>query len=165
MAVGSTVESYDLEEWHHGMAAPAWTVATSLALAVAGLGVSIYLTVAHYLDPKILACSDRGTINCAKVTTSSASKLAGIPVADLGTAFFVGLVLLCLPAAWRTSNVLVHRARLAAVTGGVAFVVYLVYAELFEVGAICLYCTAVHAITFLLFILVLGWGPTWRAVE
>lgn len=153
------------EEWHHGLAAPPWLLRLSLVLAVVGLADSVYLTIAHYTDPKVLACSDKGAINCAKVTTSAASKLAGIPVADLGTAFFVGLVLLCLPMAWRTSNLWVHRVRLAAVTGGIAFVVYLLYSELFTIGAICLYCTGVHVITFLLFILVLTWGPNWRALE
>jgi hypothetical protein len=31
----------------------------------------------------------------------------------------------------------------------IAFVLYLIYAELFEVGSTCLYCTSVHIITFL----------------
>ncbi len=30
---------------------------------------------------------------------------------------------------------------------------YLLYAELFQIGSICLYCTSVHVITFLLFVL------------
>lgn len=33
------------------------------------------------------------------------------------------------------------------------FVVYLVSAELFEVGAICLWCTGVHVIMFVIFCL------------
>ena len=153
------------EEWHPGLAAPRWLVPVSLVLALLGLADAVYLTIAHYTDPKVLACSDKGAINCAKVTTSAASKLAGIPVADLGAAFFLGLVILCLPMAWRTSKLWVHRIRLAAVTGGIVFVVYLLYSELFTIGAICLYCTGVHVITFLLFILVLAWGPNWRALD
>jgi uncharacterized membrane protein len=34
------------------------------------------------------------------------------------------------------------------------FVLYLIYAELVEVGEICPYCTSVHIITFLLFSLI-----------
>jgi uncharacterized membrane protein len=34
------------------------------------------------------------------------------------------------------------------------FVLYLIYAELIEVGEICPYCTSVHVITFLLFSLI-----------
>ena len=35
------------------------------------------------------------------------------------------------------------------------FVLWLVYAELIRIHSICLYCTAVHVLTFLLFALVL----------
>jgi uncharacterized membrane protein len=34
-------------------------------------------------------------------------------------------------------------------------VLYLVYTELFTLDALCLWCTAVHAITFLLFVVTL----------
>ena len=43
-------------------------------------------------------------------------------------------------------------ARLAAAVGGVAMVLWLVYAELFIIDAICLYCTVVHGLTLLLFL-------------
>lgn len=35
---------------------------------------------------------------------------------------------------------------------------YLVYVELFRVDAICLWCTAVHVLTFLLFVVTLLGG-------
>ena len=56
-------------------------------------------------------------------------------------------------------------ARMASLVVGIGFVLYLVYAELFDIGAICLYCTSVHIITFLLFVLtglavaIWGLGP------
>jgi uncharacterized membrane protein len=34
------------------------------------------------------------------------------------------------------------------------FVLYLVYAELIQIGAICLWCTSVHVATFLIFALI-----------
>ncbi|GAB3929064.1 hypothetical protein GCM10029976_028010 [Kribbella albertanoniae] len=37
---------------------------------------------------------------------------------------------------------------------GVVFVLYLVWAELFRINAICLWCTVVHALTLVLFALV-----------
>jgi uncharacterized membrane protein len=43
---------------------------------------------------------------------------------------------------------------LGAVAGGLLFVLWLVYAELFRIGRICLYCTAVHLIVFALFAVV-----------
>jgi uncharacterized membrane protein len=48
----------------------------------------------------------------------------------------------------------VARVRLAMVVGGMGFVIYLLSAELFSIKAICLWCTSVHVVTFLLFILV-----------
>ena len=71
------------------------------AVSIAGLGVSIYLTITHF-DKVALVCSDSGAINCEKVTTSPQSYVFGIPVAMLGLAFFVPMIVLCLPAAWRS---------------------------------------------------------------
>ena len=140
-------------------------IPASVLLCLAGLGVSGYLSAAHYLSSDILVCSESGAVNCAKVTSSAASKLAGVPVADLGVAFFVGMLVLCLPWAWRSARPEVNALRTAGATGGVAFCVYLVYYELFRVRAICIYCTAVHVITFLLFLLVLATSGGWVAGE
>jgi len=38
---------------------------------------------------------------------------------------------------------------------GIGFVLYLVYTELFTLNHICLWCTSVHVVTFLLFVLIL----------
>ena len=73
----------------------------SLGFAVAGLAVSAYLTVEHYSASKLLACPENVAINCAKVTTSAWSRLAGVPVAVLGLAFFAAMTALVVPAAWR----------------------------------------------------------------
>jgi uncharacterized membrane protein len=43
----------------------------------------------------------------------------------------------------------------ASVVGGIGFVIYLVYTELFTIDAICLWCTAVHVTTVLLLVTVL----------
>src|SRR5580700_568709 len=52
---------------------PLWLQLSTLALSLCGLGVSVYLTVAHYTAPAVLACPDTGVINCEKVTTSPES--------------------------------------------------------------------------------------------
>jgi uncharacterized membrane protein len=44
--------------------------------------------------------------------------------------------------------------RLAATVVGMISVLYLLWAELFKIDAICLFCTGVHVLTFLLFALV-----------
>jgi uncharacterized membrane protein len=133
--------------------APRWLQITTLVLSVAGLGVSIYLTIAHYTSSAILACSDNGLINCAKVTTSPESIVFGVfPVAVLGLAFYVFMVAVNTPWGWRAAGLPVIRwARLGSVIVGIGFVLYLVYTEVITLGNICLWCTSVHVITFLLF--------------
>ena len=135
--------------------APLWFQLTTWALAIFGLGVSTYLTVAHYTSSSILACSDKGTVNCALVTTSPESVVFGVfPVAVLGLAFYVFLAAATSPWAWRLPFPAVAWARLASVIIGIVFVLYLIYTELFTLNAICLWCTSVHVITFLLFALI-----------
>jgi uncharacterized membrane protein len=139
-----------------GYSDPPWIRWTAFVLSVAGFGVSVYLTIAHYTSSAILACSDTGLVNCSKVTTSPESNVFGIfPVAVLGLAFFVFMLAVNSPWAWRAKQPLIPMARLASVLVGIVFVLYLVYTELFTLNAICLYCTAVHVITFLLFALVM----------
>ena len=128
------------------------------ALCVVGLGISTYLTLAHYTKAVSLVCSTNGVVSCEAVTTSPQSVVFGIPVAVLGLAFFVPMLVLCLPFAWRTTRRFVAPMRLAGAVTGIGFVSYLLYAELFEIKKICLWCTGVHVITFLLFVLVVtGW--------
>jgi uncharacterized membrane protein len=144
-----------------GMAVPMWLQLTTFVLALAGLGVSTYLTVAHFTESALLGCSESGVVNCTKVTTSPQSYVFGIPVAILGLAFYVAAVALMSPWAWRSSRREVHLIRLASVMVGVGFVLYLIYAELFIIGSICLYCTSVHVITFLLFALTAFAAAVW----
>jgi uncharacterized membrane protein len=133
------------------VAVPRWLVATSLGIAVAGLLVAGYLTVEHFTASTTLACPDTGVVNCTKVTTSEQSKVFGVPVALLGLAFFVVMVVACLPMMWRDQRPFIRYGRLGFATLGVIFVAYLVYAELFVIDAICLWCTAVHVLTVALF--------------
>jgi hypothetical protein len=79
-------------------AAPLWLQMSTLALSAGGLGVSLYLTVAHYTTSVTLACPDTGLVNCEKVTTSPQSVLFGtVPVALLGLAFYVAMVAMHTP--------------------------------------------------------------------
>ncbi len=140
---------------------PRWLRLTTMILSVAGLGASIYLTITHYSTSVSLACPDTGTINCEKVTSSPESVVFGIPVAVLGLAFFVLMVAVNNPLAWRSPLRAVHLARLLSVIVGIGFVLYLIYVELFKVNAICLWCTSVHVITFALFVLILLSAALW----
>jgi uncharacterized membrane protein len=140
-----------------------WLQLTTFALALAGLGVSIYLTIAHFTESTLAGCSEtKGLVNCTKVTTSAQSYVFGIPVAVLGLAFYLFAVVIMSPWAWRAARREIHLLRIASLVVGIGFVLYLLYAELFLIGSICLYCTSVHVITFVLFVLtmfaVAAWG-------
>ena len=116
--------------------------------------MSAYLTYTHYTESALAGCTETsGTINCGKVTTSPQSIVFGIPVAVLGLAFYVFLAAIMSPYAWRSGRREIAIARLVSLVVGIGFVLYLLYAELFQIGSICLYCTSVHVITFLLFVL------------
>ena len=130
-----------------------WAPPIALILTLAGVGVAIYLTIAHYDTGVSLVCSSKGAINCEKVTTSAQSKVFGIPVAVLGLAYFVGMLPLQLPAAWRSADPRIRWGRLGYAAAGIVFVFYLVYAEAIIIKAICLWCTSVHVLTLLLFVL------------
>lgn len=143
---------------------PRWRPLAALGLSLAGVGVATYLTVVHF-DQGLLVCNTSGIVNCERVTTSAQSYFLGVPVAIWGLGFFVAMSGVNLPAAWRAADRRVHVLRLAMTAGGMCFVLYLVSAELLIIKNICLWCTAVHAITFLLFVLtvatvppMLGWG-------
>src|ERR1700712_460853 len=132
-------------EVHDGV--PRWMRLATLVLAVAGLAAAAYLTYEHFTAGATLACPDTGRVSCAKVTSSSYSSVLGIPVAVLGLVFFLVLLPLVVPAAWRSRGPRLHRLRLAWTAVGMVSVLYLVWAELFGVRAICLWCTGVHVVT------------------
>jgi uncharacterized membrane protein len=138
-----------------GWRPPCWASPTALLLAVGGLSVSSYLTIAHYGSGVALACPNTGVVNCEKVTTSPQSVIAGLPVAVLGLVFFGAMALINLPRAWRSPSLQVRVPRVALSITGVAFAMYLVFTELFTIHAICLWCTSAHAAAFLLFAVVL----------
>jgi len=139
---------------------PAAAVA-SLALCLAGVLLSGYLTYEHFTDSTTLACSGSGAINCLKVTTSAWSSIAGVPVAVAGLAFFLVMTLLCAPLRFNEGTGLL---RVAGVALGTVMVLWLIFVEIFELAAICLWCTGVHLVTVLLLGTVLWWRETGRTV-
>ncbi|MGC1287693.1 MAG: vitamin K epoxide reductase family protein [Streptosporangiaceae bacterium] len=156
-AAGSSASKADIP-----FSAPVWLQWTSLVLSLAGLGMSVYMTIAHYTSTNILVCSNKGYIDCAKVTTSPESMVFSVfPVAVLGLAFYVFMTAINTPWAWRSGIAAIWWARLIGIITGIGFVLYLIYAEVIQIGNLCLDCTTVHIITFLLFV-VLVYASTMR---
>jgi uncharacterized membrane protein len=148
------------------MVAPFRTVGpvplATFVLSLYALAASVYLTITHYDTNVTLACSDKGLVNCAAVTTSPQSMVFGIfPVAVIGLAYYVFMAALNSPWVWRLQQAgsdqlskILRYTRIGAIVAGMGFVLYLVYAELIQIGAICLWCTSVHVATFLIFALI-----------
>ena len=123
-----------------------------LGLGVLGLLISAYLVATHYFAEQVpLACSTGGVVDCEQVTMSAESMVGPVPVAVLGLVWFGVMLSLVLGRATRPQMVWAALGLLA--------VFYLVYAELFLIGALCLWCTAIHLIVVVLFLMSL-WEAT-----
>jgi uncharacterized membrane protein len=143
---------------------PLWLQVVSFVLAIGGLAISSYEAWAHYNGSHLAACGGNGAENCTAVITSAQSMVFGvIPVAILGLAFYVFAVAIFSPWGWqfpwrrRELGLL----RLGSMVVGMGFVMYLIYAELYQIGSWCLYCTGVHIITFVLFCLTVLVAAIW----
>lgn len=148
-------QSWEDEEVSGPVRKPArWWGWAALVLSLAGFGDSLYLTIDHFRGT-LPICATNGIVNCAKVTTSGESYLFHMPVALLGLVFFTVLVVVNAPPMWGwRAPWWLQYGRLILVAGGMVDVIWLLYSELFTIKAICLWCTGVHVITFLLFVLV-----------
>ena len=137
----------------------AWVPPTTWTLSFTGLAISIYLTFTHFAGNQFLACSSTGVVNCGAVTTSAQSYFLGVPVAVLGLINYVTLSVLTSPWAWRARAYWIHVVRLVLVVVSMAFVLWLVAAELLIINHICLWCTGVHVVTFALFAVMVSVAP------
>ena len=126
----------------------------ALAASLAGLGVSIYLTVVHYSSVP-LACPATAQINCEQVLSSPYGVIGGsaIPTSAAGIVWFAVSALL---AAVRLSG-RAELGRLQLVWSGLGLltVLFLVYVEIVQLGAVCVWCTAAHVLVLLIFLIAL----------
>jgi uncharacterized membrane protein len=130
----------------------------TFGIALAGVAIASYLTIAHFTSPDVLACSGSGFVDCATVTTSVQSTFVGIPVAVIGLGWFAAMAALCSPAAWRRRSRSIGLLRFALALLGMGFVLWLIYAELIIIRALCIWCTVIHVLTFSLFVLIALYG-------
>lgn len=121
-------------------------------LSLLGIAIAVYV-LQSFIRQTSIVCVNTG---CEMVRKSSASYLFGIPVPAFG---LVGYSLLAALAFLRTTS---HRLQtnllpwiLGIAAGGVAFVTWFTYTELFVIRAVCTWC-AVSAVNMLIiFILAL----------
>jgi uncharacterized membrane protein len=118
----------------------------AVTAGLAGLGISIYLTAVHYAGVP-LACPANGTINCEAVLSSRYAVIAGtnVPTSAAGIVWFAVSALL-----WTRRA---GRFQLAWSALGLVTALFLVYVEIVRLGAICIWCTAAHALVLLIFLI------------
>jgi uncharacterized membrane protein len=136
-----------------------WMLTAMAAMAVVGVGITIYLTTIHYTHTPP-ACSMTGLINCSNVLKSVYSVIPGtsIPITFPGLLWFLvsgGLALIGLISLRRDER---EPERLSLyqmiwATGGMIFVLYLVFDEIVQLHYLCEWCTGVHILTFATFLL------------
>lgn len=128
----------------------------TLVLSLIGVGTSVYLTIVHY-SPAALVCSSSGFINCGQVLNSSYALIAGttIPTAVAGILWFLVIIGLRVARSAKKDSNLLATLQLLWAAIGVLAALDLIYAEIVKINAICLWCTVVHVLVFLILILTL----------
>jgi uncharacterized membrane protein len=113
-------------------------------LAAAGFAIALYLGANEFAGT-VPVCLPGG--GCETVAQSQYSHWFGIPVAYFGV-LFSGVLLALITAWWRTGDGRLLLAGYALGLIGIVSALYLLYLELFVIGAICSWCIAYSATVF-----------------
>jgi uncharacterized membrane protein len=130
----------------------------AVLVSLAGVAVSIYLTLLHYAGV-VPGCPVTGHINCDAVLSSPYALIAGLPLptSAAGIVWFgVSAVLWMRPLSW------IHLAWSAL---GLATVVYLVFVEIVRLGVVCLWCSAAHVLVVAVVLITLALWPARETVK
>jgi uncharacterized membrane protein len=140
-----------------------WLVWATPILALAGLGVAIYLTYVEGEKAQAI-CGPIG--DCNAVQSSPYAMIFGVfPVGLLGALGYIGILVVWAWRRWR-NDALANLAGLALfvmAAFGVLYSIYLTYLELFVIRAVCLWCISSAVIITLLMLLSLGPASKWLA--
>ena len=130
----------------------------ALVCALIGLAVSAAAAYTHYhmlYDPTYHSfCDVNATVSCTQVYQSRFSTFLGIPVALFGAVWFVAAALLSVAGLTAGQSVRenIPGYLFAMSTIALAVVLYLGYASLFLIKAVCLLCITTYAAVIVLFI-------------
>jgi uncharacterized membrane protein len=120
-----------------------------IVIAVIGIGVTAYLTIAHYDRSAVLCASTSGANSCEAVQTSVYSHILGIPVALIGLIGYVAIAAGLLAP----DRDAIRLATLGMALFGVAFSGYLTYREAFTLHEYCEWCLSSAGLITILFVL------------
>ena len=129
---------------------PKWLLSSIFVTAFLGFLDAMYLTTSHYIGV-IPPCYVVG--GCEQVTTSSYSLILGIPVALMGTLYYISVLAATLLYVDRKYP-LAMRALQALTILGLLFSAWFTYVQGFILEAWCSYCLFSAFTSTVLFILV-----------
>lgn len=121
-------------------------------IAIVGFADATFLAVEHYMGV-IPPCSIGG---CETVTTSVYSKIAGIPVAYTGVAYYFAVLVLLVLFLESKKQIFV-KGIFALTTVGFLFSIYFTFLQFFIIKALCPYCLF-SALTSTALFLLCCWG-------
>jgi uncharacterized membrane protein len=132
-------------------------VAAAALGAVGGLAISAYLTVVHFAALP-LVCTTTGVISCERVLGSPYSVIAGtgLPTSAAGIAWFSVSAVLAGLQLGRARSPRLARLHLMWSVAGLGTVIFLVFVEIVQLGAICIWCTSAHALVVMTFLIALS---------
>lgn len=128
-----------------------WVYRISIALAVLGMLVSIYMTIYKLTENQKMCLGNGG---CSKVNSSIYSEVYGIPVAAVGIGGYAAILALLLiesRSKFLKQNGAMIVFGLALI--GFLFTLYLIYVELALIHALCPFCITSQITMTILFIL------------
>ena len=140
-----------------------WVKIISIVLAVIEVGIAGYLTYADVLHAPVV-CTKGGFWNCDAVQTSSYAYIGPIPVAVLGLAGALGILLVLILESF--VPFFAARGRLLVFGMGLFGLVmsgYLTAVEAFVLHAWCIWCVG-SAITMVL-LFILSFVRLWQAIS
>jgi len=126
-----------------------WIVFIFLTVSFVGFVDATYLTVKHF-QGETPACSVLE--GCDKVTSSEYAVILGIPVALLGSLYYLTVFLLSIAYMDRRNEKVLFLTSIFT-TAGLLASAWFVYLQFYVIGSICLYCMGSATTSTLLFII------------
>ena len=130
------------------------------ATAGVALILSLYLSWVALKDRGLIGCGAEG--GCQQMLSSRWSKWLGVPVASLGAADYLIVLLAALtigPGTARATRCLAWKTLLISTSAAAGAAIWFIVLQLAAVRSLCTYCLAIHGCGLLAAMLVLGGTP------
>ncbi len=130
-------------------AIPKWLPFCFLIFSAIGFADATYLTVKHFLGTPIPCAILQG---CEQVTNSQFATIFGVPVALLGSGYYLTVLILTV-IYLDTRKVFAIKLAASLTIFGFLASLWFIFLQVFIIKAICLYCMVSAATSTLLFII------------